>query len=89
MFSDQYHLDSNKPTHFTVMYMPSETPTDGSGKFEYVDPNTSEIKQIDYLNNRLIVFKSTILHKGISFNDKIRTTLTFKCEKIDENCTNN
>ena len=84
-----YHTDGDLDSDFTVLFMPSETPSDGSGKFEYVDPMNKTIKHIDYLQNRLIIFKSNISHKGVSFNQSERITLTFKCEKIYENCTNN
>jgi hypothetical protein len=84
-----FHIDSLQENAFTILYMVSKTPNDSSGAFEYIDPIDNKVKQIDFLQNRLIIFKSNIKHRGISFNDGERITLTYKCKKIDENCANN
>lgn len=72
-----FHLDDGD---FTVLYM--VTPTlEGSGHFEYMDGGS--IKQIDFVQNRLIWFPgSELRHRGMSPDSETpRVTLSFKVNR--------
>lgn len=72
-----FHLDDGD---FTMLYM--VTPTlKGSGHFEYKDGGS--IKQIDFVQNRLVWFTgSELLHRGMSpDSDSPRVTLSFKVNR--------
>ena len=78
-----FHRDDGD---FTVIYM--VTPTlEGSGHFEYEDGNA--VKQVDFVQNRLIVFEgSTTLHRGLSpDSDLPRVTIAFKVTKSPSQST--
>jgi hypothetical protein len=72
-----FHLDDGD---FTMIYM--VTPTlEGSGYFEYMDGDS--IKQIDFVQNRLIWFNgSELMHRGMAPNTLIpRITISFKVNR--------
>ena len=71
-----FHKDDG---NFTVLYM--VTPTlDGVGHFEYEDEGT---KQIDFVQNRLVIFEaSDLAHRGRSPDvGPPRITISFKVDK--------
>lgn len=68
----EFHIDDGD---ITALLMVTKTPKQG-GEFEYYKENT--IKQIPYLQNRLILF-SGIEHRGTSPKDNTpRITLAYK-----------
>ena len=61
------------------------TPKGEGGGFYYrPDPNDPLcIEEVEYEQNRLLIFDGNIEHRGTSFKDKPRITLVFKTEHID------
>ena len=52
------------------------TPKDKEGAFIFKEKNTT--KEIEYEQNKLVVFDGSVPHYGKSFLKKTRITLTFK-----------
>lgn len=66
----------------TAMLMLSPTNHNG-GSFEYKDKNDN-IKSVDFVQNRLIIFPAHLQHRGRAPNNSIpRITLAFKTEIYD------
>ena len=78
-----FHVDSlESNVGPSVMLM--ITPKGEGGEFYYKpDPNDHLcIEEVEYEQNRLLIFDGHIEHYGMSFKDKPRITLVFKTEHI-------
>jgi Rps23 Pro-64 3,4-dihydroxylase Tpa1-like proline 4-hydroxylase len=82
-----YHYDSLEPNAYTILYFSggppdSETADEYGGYFYYKE--NKEIKCIEPIHNRMIVFNSDIIHKASSFNRMIKSprfSITWKIYK--------
>lgn len=71
----EFHTDDGD---ITVLLMVTPTPKKGGGEFQYIDKQDS-IQSIPYKQNKLIVFKSDIEHRGLAYKERNpRITLAFK-----------
>ena len=71
----------NDDGDFTILYM--VTPTlDGSGQFQYRNEK-GEVKEIEFVQNRLIWFAgSSLKHRGLAPDTELpRVTVAFKVER--------
>jgi hypothetical protein len=74
----EFHPDDGD---VTVLYFPCPTNTN-KGFFQYKEKE--EIISIPYVQNQIILFDASILHRGIAFDDfKPRITLAFKIKYKD------
>lgn len=71
-----YHFDSLEPNAYTLLYFlggpDNKLEADGYGGYFYYKEN-GEIKCIEPINNRLIFFKSDIIHKANCYKRMITT----------------
>ena len=85
-----YHIDDNGDNKFTVCLYLSNIDADHfqniSGDLFIKIPNEKVIVSIEPIDNRLIFFPSTYLHKGMAFNcltsDIKRLCIAWKLEEI-------
>jgi hypothetical protein len=79
-----FHVDSHE-SNVGPSIMLMVTPKGEGGGFYYrPDPNDPLcIEEVEYEQNRLLIFDGNIEHRGTSFKDKPRITLVFKTEHID------
>ena len=69
-----FHTDTDSKDGKTALIM--ITPKGSEGAFVYKDENV--IKEIEYKQNKLIIFNGNILHYGKPFVSNPRITLAFK-----------
>ena len=83
---------SNMPGEFheddgdtTILLMTSKTLQIGSGQFQIqINNDTNNIKSIDFVQNRLIIFPALWKHRGLDPKEHAtpRITLAFKTQKV-------
>ena len=69
----------------TILLMTSKTLQIGSGQFQIqINNDTNNIKSIDFVQNRLIVFPALWKHRGLDPKEHAtpRITLAFKTQKV-------
>ena len=68
IFHEDVPIDElSRKDRLTALLMITNTAEDGSGCFEYLNEK-KEKNKIDFVVNRLIIFDSTITHRGMSYN---------------------
>jgi hypothetical protein len=74
-----FHIDDGDTTY---LIMVSKTLQKNSGEFQFIENN--KINSIEFIQNRMIKFPASIMHKGLAPTEKNfhRITLAFKTEKL-------